>query len=118
MGISLGMIIVPEVHSLPIKSVYLILGILLLVLAIGLGSQCDTGKNPYDSLLFELSDQFQLSYSKVRTGFDALMLIIGYVLGGSFGIGTILCILFIGTLANSLIKYLETNRCLINYLEN
>lgn len=108
-GISLGLDVIPSVLSIGFRVIYFVLGFMMLVLAIGLNSKCECGKNPYDALCFGIQEKLDINYSSVRTFFDFLMLVLGILLKGSYGIGTIICVFGIGRAAAKLIEYLNTN---------
>jgi len=59
-----------------------------------LGSQLGAG--PRDGLMLGLSRRKGWSVSRTRTALEVLVLIIGWILGGAVGIGTIIFALTIG----------------------
>jgi len=65
----------------------------------------DTGMDAYNAFLCAFKDLFNLSYSLVRWACDLIFIIIGYLLGASWGIGTLVCLFGIGLLANYLTRY-------------
>ena len=56
------------------------------------------GSHAMDVLLQKLTTSTRLSYSIVRYGFDGLMILIGVILGGTIGAGTVISLLVQGHL--------------------
>ena len=52
-----------------------------------------------------LADRLKLSVRKVRAGLEGLVLAVGFLLGGSVGIGTLLFALLIGLLIGPLMQF-------------
>lgn len=75
------------------------IGMVLIALAVSIVSKVTCGKNPYDALLFSLTDKYDIAYAKLRIGFDAIMLIGGILLGATWGIGTVISVLCTGIIA-------------------
>lgn len=115
-GISISTKLVSGIDSLIINIILFIIGFILMVLAIGLNSKCECGKNPYDALCFNLANIFKVKYSVIRTSIDLLMLIVGILLHGTYGIGTIIAAFMMGTVAGKLILILETNKTYCQYM--
>lgn len=115
-GISVSSKLVSDIDSLIINIILFCIGFMLMVLAIGLNSKCECGKNPYDALCFNLANIFKVKYSVVRTSIDLLMLIVGILLHGTYGIGTIIAAFMMGTVAGKLILILETNKTYRQYM--
>jgi uncharacterized membrane protein YczE len=88
-------------ESLAMRITYLITGIALNGVATGLYIGSGFGTGPRDGLMTGLVSRFpRLSIRLVRTGIELLVLGIGFLLGGTVGIGTIAYALAIGPLAH------------------
>ena len=87
--------------------VYLV-GEFLFALALALLIRLKLGMNALDALLYKLEEKRRIKYSLLRTGTDFVYTLIGFCLGGVFGIGTMISILFTGTLVG--IFTMETKR--------
>lgn len=59
----------------------------------------DLGVAPNDCVYFVLEDRLKKPYSKVRMASDAVYFVIGMLLGGVFGIGTVLTLVCLGPMA-------------------
>ena len=79
-----------------LRSVWFVTGLILAGVGtvLYLGSQLGAG--PRDGLMLGLSRIKGWSVSRTRTGLEVLVLIVGWVLGGAVGIGTVVFALTIG----------------------
>ena len=107
-----GTLIVPLVISFPIdlamkvcvKAPNLFAGVLLDLLALYIVSfgaaimiEFDLGASPFDCLSLGVSDRFHLNYIVAKYIVDAFCVVVGFLLKGEVGIGTLLCFLVMGT---------------------
>ncbi|MEM1483860.1 hypothetical protein V6615_03155 [Oscillospiraceae bacterium PP1C4] len=89
---------------------YVRLGITLLsCLVIGFGLACvinaSVGMGANDLISVIISDKMRFQFRWVRIVVDATMVVIGYLLGGTIGLGTIACALLIGPTAQFYMPY-------------
>lgn len=119
--VGLGTIVFPAVSAITIQlSSYMLplfqgwvrypaffLGLFLLAFGIAFASKSDWGKNPYDAMNFAIMEKIDKDYGIIRSVTDALMLIVGILLGGAWGLGTVFTVLFTGVLASFLMKFLD-----------
>ncbi|MDO4378680.1 MAG: YitT family protein [Erysipelotrichia bacterium] len=117
LGIKLADIVLVPVDSLPLRIVFMLLGLVTIGLGIGLGSNCNCGNNPYDGFVICLSEKFTIQFNYVRMVIDAVLLIGGILMQGSYGIGTIIAILLQGTIAQLFIDNLGNSDKLKKILE-
>ncbi|WP_104116416.1 YitT family protein [Arthrobacter sp. B1805] len=75
-------------------------GLILLAVASGLYLGARLGPGPRDGLMTGLHDRFGAPIWLVRTAIEGTVLLIGWLLGGSVGLGTLAFALFIGPLVN------------------
>ncbi len=71
-------------------------GVLLIGMGSGLYIKAGMGAGPRDSLMLALSSLSGKKVGWVRTGIEATVLALGYLLGGTAGIGTLIFVLGIG----------------------
>lgn len=116
-GISLGFQWIPMLSGY-MQIVGYLCGIILLSLAIAIASKTDCGKNPYDALCFAIMNHRKVKYNLIRSVLDAFMLVIGIILGGTYGIGTLFGVLLIGTVAMYFMNLVNKWSWLINSLES
>src|SRR5690606_33062428 len=86
--ISLALLPTPE--SLPVRSAWLVLGIVLNGVAGGAYIGAALGPGPRDGLMTGLADRTGWALRRVRTGIELSVLAAGVALGGTIGLGTIL----------------------------
>lgn len=93
-NVSLGM--VPAHAPLWVRCIELAGGIVLLGMATGMYIGAHFGPGPRDGLMTGLARTTGRSIRVVRTGIEVVVLAVGWLLGGTVGIGTVLFALLIG----------------------
>lgn len=66
------------------------------------------GMNPLDAVAYGLSEKWNIQYRFIRMTMDATMLVLGFVLGGVLGVGTVLSVLMTGPLVSYFSEKLKT----------
>ena len=66
-----------------------------------------TGMNQLDALASGLVDRFHLNYRSIRTLLDISMFALGFIMGGQVGLGTIICVLMMGSIISWFVKVLD-----------
>ena len=90
---------IKDTNVLTIKIVYMILGIILYCLGLALQQVPNCGYSNLDCFIFGLAKVFKIDkYHIIRWIVDIAFLIIGYLLGGVVGIGTVLLFIVSGIL--------------------
>lgn len=79
-----------------INLLIMLLGIVLFAAGTGLYASASLGRGSYEALTFALAEKNNWQVKTVRMVLDALMVIIGVLLGGKFGICTVVTILISG----------------------
>jgi len=81
------------------------------VLVIGLGSglylAADLGAGPRDGLMTGLHHRFGWSIRRARTGIELIVLVVGFLLGGTVGLGTILFAFGIGPVVQAFLRVFD-----------
>ena len=103
--IDLVLALVPAPHGALLRSVVMLSGVLLNGLATGAYIGAGLGPGPRDGLMTGLAAR-GLSIRVVRTGIELTVLLVGWLLGGSVGVGTVVYALGIGPLAHFFIPRL------------
>lgn len=93
-----SMALIPELDLLPIRIALLVGGIVLNAIATGMYIGAGFGAGPRDGLMTGIHARLGWSIRSVRTSIEVSVLLIGCVLGGTFGVGTVLYALTIGPL--------------------
>jgi uncharacterized membrane protein YczE len=91
--------LLPAQHALAPRIVLLAVGILLNGLATGLYIGAEFGAGPRDGLMTGLHQRTGWSLRLLRTGLELTVLLVGVLLGGRAGVGTVAYALSIGPLA-------------------
>ena len=86
-------------NSLIFKIVMLALGCVILAYGMTIVIKSDAGTGPNDLVSVVISDKTKKKFSIVRMIVDFSFVLIGFLLGGSFGIGTIICAFLVGPVA-------------------
>jgi len=95
-AIDFGLSIFPEQESLAIRYIYVFVGIVL----VGIGSAfyitCGLGPGPRDGWMTAVHNRTGVRVGRVRLGIEIFVLTLGWLLGGTLGIGTALFAIAIG----------------------
>ncbi|MGN7831500.1 YczE/YyaS/YitT family protein [Pseudoxanthomonas sp. 22568] len=102
--ISLAMLGTPE--SLWLRIAYMLGGVLTCAFATALYVGAQLGPGPRDGLMTGLSRRTGWSIRKVRTIIEVTVLIVGVLLGGVVGVGTVIFALGVGPLTQFFLRYL------------
>jgi uncharacterized membrane protein YczE len=94
----LGLAIIPVPTELWLRILLYTGGLILLALATGLYIGAQFGPGPRDGLMTGLHARTGRPIWMVRTAIEVTVLIIGWVLGGNVGLGTLVFALLVGTL--------------------
>ncbi|MDD2980038.1 MAG: hypothetical protein PHN80_08715 [Hespellia sp.] len=86
-------------RSLAFKIIVLAIGCGILAYGMTIVIKSDAGTGPNDLVAVVLSDKLHKKFSVVRIIVDFSFVMIGFLLGGSFGIGTIICAFLVGPVA-------------------
>ena len=98
--------VVPPVHGLPAQVVVMLGGVVLNGIATGAYIGAGLGPGPRDGLMTGLAARGH-SIRVVRTSIELTVLLTGWVLGGTVGVGTVVYALGIGPIAHVTIPRLR-----------
>ena len=109
LGCKIATTFVPQVDAgnMVFRVIYMLIGVAVIGAGIGIGAQTPSGSNPYDGFVLCLSKKLNKNFGVVRPVCDALLLIVGILIHGSWGIGTIVATLFQGYVGNFFIKLFQ-----------
>ncbi|MDC0769730.1 membrane protein YczE [Streptomyces sp. HD] len=96
--------LVPEAHSLAVRIPLLLAGIVLNGVATGLYIAARFGPGPRDGLMTGLHQRTGRSIRLMRTAVEIAVVVTGFALGGTVGVGTVLYALSIGPLAQLFLR--------------
>ncbi len=94
--IQIGTMIFPEVNSIPAGIAYDLIGIALVGFGSALYITCGLGPGPRDGAMTGIHQRSGIRVGRVRMGIEITVLLAGWSLGGTVGIGTALFALLIG----------------------
>ncbi len=98
LSVNVCLALIPTLHSLPLRFAVLTAGIVLNGVAGGLYIGARFGPGPRDGLMTGLCRRTGRSVRLVRTSIELTVLLVGVLMGGSVGIGTVAYALAIGPL--------------------
>ncbi|HKT55551.1 MAG TPA: hypothetical protein VJR25_02155 [Microbacterium sp.] len=101
---------VPEVDSLLLRVTLFVTGILLVAVASGLYIGAHFGPGPRDGLMVGMHARLGWPIWLCRGGVEVTVLAVGWLLGGSVGIGTVVFAFGIGPLVGLTLPLLDTRR--------
>ncbi|GGW51216.1 membrane protein [Streptomyces lucensis JCM 4490] len=96
--------LVPDAHSLAVRVPLLLAGIVLNGVATGLYIAASFGPGPRDGLMTGLHRRTGRSIRLMRTAVEVAVVVTGFVLGGTIGVGTVLYAVSIGPLAQLFLR--------------
>lgn len=88
--------LLPSLESVPLRVIQLFAGMYIIGLASYVYLGCGMGSGPRDGLMVALTKKTCKPVGLIRSGIELCVLAVGYFLGGSIGIGTVLTALGIG----------------------
>jgi uncharacterized membrane protein YczE len=95
---NLALAVLPVPVIVVVQLAYMLGGVVLIGLASGLYLAADLGAGPRDGLMTGLHHRFGWSIRRARTAIEVTVLILGWLLGGTIGLGTLVFALGIGPL--------------------
>lgn len=88
--------LLPDVTSLTVQIICFIIGVFVLSYGVGIYVSPNLGAGPRDSLMILFVEKFGWSLRLVRTAIEAIATLLGFLLGGPVGIGTLVVVVFSG----------------------
>lgn len=102
----LSLAVLPEVTELPWQVLLMVAGIVVNAFATGLYIGAQLGPGPRDGLMTGLPRVLPFSLRTIRTGIEVVVVLIGWLLGGVVGVGTVLFAISIGPLTQLFLPHL------------
>ena len=100
----------PLLAALPflwIKIVMLTAGCFILAFGMSIVIKSEAGTGPNDLVAVVISDRIRKKFSVIRMIVDFSFVLVGFFLGGSFGVGTVICTFLIGPAAGFFLPRIE-----------
>lgn len=102
-----------KIGSLPLRILVLAVGCVILAYGMTIVIKSDAGTGPNDLVAIVISDKLHRKFSVVRIIVDVCFVTVGWLLGGTFGIGTIICAALVGPVAGF---FLPHNQRIIEWI--
>lgn len=96
MNLLLGLDVIPKLNNFYLGIVQMIVGLFVIAIASFYYISSGFSAGPRDSLMVFLTRKTKLSVGTCRSGLEIIVVVVGALLGGSFGVGTILAAVLIG----------------------
>lgn len=106
-AVDAGLRLLPELDGLPLRIGAMVAAVALNAVATVLYIGAGMGPGPRDGLMTGLVRRTGKPVWMVRTGLEATVLCVGWILGGSLGIGTLVYAFAIGPLIQVMIPYVD-----------
>ncbi|MDQ2749972.1 MAG: hypothetical protein M3Y44_10705 [Actinomycetota bacterium] len=100
----------PRVHATPWRTADMLAGVLLCGIATGMYIGANLGPGPRDGLMTGLARRTGRSIRLTRTTLEVTVLAIGWLLGGTVGLGTVVFALAIGPLVHVFMPLFDVKR--------
>lgn len=104
---NVAMGVLPAPQELPVQVVMMLAGVLTIAVGSGLYLASDLGPGPRDGLMTGLHLRFGWSIRRARTGIELTVLVLGFLAGGTIGLGTIVFALGIGPLVQVALRVFD-----------
>jgi uncharacterized membrane protein YczE len=101
----IAMAVLPDAVGLPTRVLYLTGGVVVCAFATALYVGAQLGPGPRDGLMTGLARRTGRSLQLVRTAIEGTVLLVGVLLGGVAGLGTLVFALAIGPLTQFFLRY-------------
>ncbi|MCR4907823.1 MAG: hypothetical protein K5985_03265 [Lachnospiraceae bacterium] len=98
-------------HALAARILMVTLGCVVLAYGMTIVIKSDAGTGPNDLVAVVASDKLKKKFSIIRLITDALFTLAGFLLGGTVGAGTLICIVLVGPVAGI---FLPVNEKIVN----
>lgn len=100
-AVDLTLMVLPEIEGLPLRIAALIAGVVLNGVAGAMYIGAGLGPGPRDGLMTGLCKRTGWSIRVVRTGIEFTVLAVGWLLGGTVGVGTVVYAVAIGPIVQA-----------------
>ena len=85
--------------ALPLRLILLVAGCIILALGMTIVIRSEAGTGPNDLVAIVAADKLHKPFGIIRVIVDICFVVTGFLLGGVFGIGTIICAFLVGPVA-------------------
>jgi uncharacterized membrane protein YczE len=104
---NIGIAVLPVARGVAVQVAMMLAGVLVIAIGSGLYLAADLGAGPRDGLMTGLHHRFGWSIRRSRTVVELTVLVAGFLLGGTIGIGTLVFALAIGPLVQVCLGFFD-----------
>ena len=104
-NVALGLL--PTMSGQPLQLLAMLAGVVTIAIGSGLYLASDLGPGPRDGLMTGLHFRFGWSIRTSRTAVEVTVLVLGFLMGGSIGLGTVVFALGIGPLVQVMLRVFD-----------
>ena len=97
----------PENETLTVKLIVFVPAMIMFLMAVSLYMVVDLGVSPYDAIPQVIAARTKKPFSMVRLGWDVLFLALGFLLGGTVGLVTLVTGFCLGPIYGGIAKRLQ-----------
>lgn len=109
-AVDVTLVLLPTPDDLWVRVLFLVVGVVGNGVAGALYIGADLGTGPRDGLWTGIVRRTGASIRLVRTGLEVTVLVIGFVLGGTVGLGTVLYAVMIGPIVQTVLPFTQVRR--------
>ena len=102
-----GLTVIPVPTDLAPQIAEVLLGVAVIGVCSGIYLATALGPGPRDGLMTGIHRRFGWSIARTRTGIEVVVLVVGILLGGTFGVGTVLFALCVGQIVQVVLRVLD-----------
>lgn len=99
--------IVSSTAPMPARLAAIVIGCVLTAIGMSVVIKSDAGTGPNDLVAVIISDKLHKKFSIIRICVDVTFVVVGFLLGGTFGVGTIVAAFLIGPVAGFFMPKIE-----------
>ena len=104
-NVALGLL--PTITGQPLQLLAMLAGVVTIAIGSGLYLASDLGPGPRDGLMTGLHFRFGWSIRASRTAVEVTVLVLGFLMGGTIGLGTVVFALGIGPLVQLMLRVFD-----------
>jgi uncharacterized membrane protein YczE len=104
---NVGMSVIPAAEGLPAQLAMMLGGVTTIAVGSGLYLASDLGPGPRDGLMTGLHLRFGWSIRLARTAIEVTVLVVGFLAGGTVGLGTVVFALGIGPMVQLALRVFD-----------
>ena len=92
--------LLPDLASYFGQTIFFVAGVLIMGLGVGIYVAPSMGAGPRDSVMILIVEKTGWTVKRVRTGIEIVVAIVGWILGGPIGFGTLLIAVILGQIVH------------------